>query len=197
MGLPHRGLMQGLFLSLLTAAVAEGKGEGSERSAEFIQWAEELAHKSTHKKEPEMGTENTEKKCRMSNMDEDDALVVYPKVLCFVSFSMPIEGLVELSKEMQKIGGALIIRGLPKDSFSTFSKKLIQLRKKGAFAPILIDPKAFETYQIEHVPTFVVFNEKHYDKISGNISVDHVLTRFIAEGDTSPSFEKFLSQEEQ
>jgi len=178
----HKRLIHVGAVLLLPLGSMQASNQDEEKTAAFIQWAEELASQATPIKEVDMQSKIPDKKCQMEFLEEDGPLT-HPRVLCFVSFSMPTESLIEISKSMQKVGGSLIIRGLPKDSFKELAAKLVEMRNKRAYAPVLVDPKAFKTYQIEHVPTFVVFDSEHYDKISGNVSLDHVLTRFVNEGD--------------
>lgn len=106
------------------------------------------------------------------------------KLLIFVSFSMPDNIWLELSQEAKKYGAILVVRGLPKNSFVVFSKKLLSLRKKGMDADVDIDPEAFQKYKIKQVPSFVIEDSKNYDKVSGNISLGYFLERASSMGDS-------------
>lgn len=98
-----------------------------------------------------------------------------PRVLAFISFSLPESVLLALSKELEKAGGVFVIRGLPGNSFSELSKKLIHLTKLGMKTPVWLDPISFRNYKIESVPAFVVVDGEEYHKISGNVSLDYAL----------------------
>jgi len=158
----------------------------------FIKWAEELTFKTSKQMRSEMERENNQKiqerKCSMQNISEvEQELPGFPRLMGFISFSMPIETLLELSLQLQRVGGAFVIRGLPGNSFKLLSEKILELRERGSNIPILIDPKAFETHNVEHVPTFVLFDGNKFDKIAGNISIEHVLSRFAEKGELKGS----------
>jgi conjugal transfer pilus assembly protein TrbC len=124
-----------------------------------------------------------EKKCTGCKSTSEDT--VDHDLLIFVSFSMPEEVFLSLSKEIEKLGsGALVIRGLPKNSFKELAKKVFHLRERGVKSPISIDPNKFEEYHIDSVPTFVRIKGKDFDKITGNITLNYALEQFDKKGDT-------------
>jgi len=93
----------------------------------------------------------------------------YPDLLIFVSFSMPFESLKALNLQTQKHGGKLVFRGLVGGSFKEMTQKL-----KGFEVEVLIDPTLFRKHQVESVPTFI----QNEDRMSGNVSLNHVLKTF-------------------
>lgn len=93
----------------------------------------------------------------------------YPDLLIFVSFSMPLESLRILNLQAQKHGGKLIFRGLVGGSFKEMAQKL-----KGFEAEVLIDPTLFRKHKVESVPTFI----QNENRMSGNVSLDHVFNTF-------------------
>jgi conjugal transfer pilus assembly protein TrbC len=95
----------------------------------------------------------------------------------FVSFSMPDEAWISLSKEAEKIGAIFVLRGLPENSFQTLSIKMQDLRKKGMRAAVQINPRLFDRFEVSKVPCFVSLNEEKFDKISGNISLNYALKK--------------------
>lgn len=106
------------------------------------------------------------------------------EVMIFMSFSIPLSLWKEYSESLEKTGGAFVIRGLPEDSFEAFAKALKVLREKGIYAPIIINPKHFEKFEVNSVPTIICVEQKKYDKISGTISLRYALEKFSQEGDT-------------
>lgn len=100
-----------------------------------------------------------------------------PNLYVFMSFSLPDELLISLSKELEKTGGIFVVRGLPYNSFKEFARKLYGLRKKGLNAPVQINPKLFKKYDIQNVPAFVAIDEDSFDKISGNVSLAFALKK--------------------
>jgi conjugal transfer pilus assembly protein TrbC len=107
----------------------------------------------------------------------------YDIAVC-ISCSVPDSVWVELSRELEKINGAFVLRGLPENSFRKLSEKILSLQKLGVNAPIQIDPKFFSSNQIESVPTFLILEEGKIDKISGNISIRYALQKLSEEGET-------------
>lgn len=97
------------------------------------------------------------------------------QIFVFMSFSIPDDIWISLSKELEIVGGSFVIRGLPEQSFQKLAAKILSLKEKGVNAPIQIDPKKFQEYQIQSVPTFLIKNGKIFDIATGNISLKYVL----------------------
>lgn len=112
------------------------------------------------------------------------------KLLVFTSFSLPLESWKEFSHVLQKTGGSFVLRGLPENSFQILSKKIIELKKAGIQAEILLDPECFEKYAINAIPSVVLEDGKCHDKIAGNIKLPVTLSLFAKSGNT-----KTLAQE--
>ena len=93
----------------------------------------------------------------------------------FISFSVPQETWLSLSKELEERGGAFVLRGLPENSFNEFAQRLSELTEKGLNAEVILDPTLYQKYEVTHVPTFVVVDGDDFDKISGNISLQYAL----------------------
>lgn len=108
-----------------------------------------------------------------------------PTVLVFASFSMPETSLKQLSHDLKKVGGALVIRGLINNSFKDTS---LYLQKLGE--GVLLDPTLFDKFNITAVPTFIIVEgdfkgeqtPKH-DRLTGNVSLRFVLEQAIKEGE--------------
>lgn len=80
----------------------------------------------------------------------------------FVSFSMPESLLRAYALDAAAAGGVLVFRGIEdgSDLQSFFANRLSKLVRPGAFvAPVQIDPRLFDTYGIERVPTMVLARE--------------------------------------
>lgn len=117
-------------------------------------------------------------KCAVSkNLREDPQTSLY----VFVSFSMPDETWLMLSKEIEKTDGVLVLRGLPKNSFEHLAVKMHALRKQGMQATVQIDPRLFNKFGIENVPSFVTIDKNDFDKLSGNISLSFALSKMETE----------------
>ena len=109
-----------------------------------------------------------------------------------ISFSIPEEALLFLSKELEFYGGSFVLRGIPKNSFPEFFKKLKRLRDRGINAPFSIDPDLFEKFSIEGVPTLLLMTEEGVDKLVGNVSIRDSLERFSFLGDNKPLAKELL-----
>lgn len=124
----------------------------------------------------------------------------YPQFLVFVSFSMPMPTLKALARDVNRVGGKLVLRGLVKGSSSegSFPETLIKLQELQE--EILIDPTLFEAYQVERVPTFVLrerptesAEEKMtYDVLRGNVSLGFALEQFAEKGDVKGHAKQLL-----
>lgn len=110
----------------------------------------------------------------------------HPPVLVFVTLSMRDEVLKTLYREVSKIGGRLVIRGLIDNSFAKTRERLMEL-KIGAE----IDPPAFEAFNVKRVPTFVYVGKDvketaktpPHDRLQGNVSLVYALEQFKKSGE--------------
>ncbi len=107
-----------------------------------------------------------------------------PSVYLFTSWTIPEETWIQLSHDLNQIGGTLVIRGIPKNSFSEFTKRVLELKKRGFEAAIQIDPGLFLKYQIDKVPALVVADTNAFDKLSGNVSLSFALEQMAEKGET-------------
>lgn len=112
----------------------------------------------------------------------------------FVSLSMPMSLWQQYSEELIKVGGVFVLNGLPENSFQALAKTMLNLKKNGVKATLILDPIAFRKYQINSVPTIVIEEENVFDKISGSVSLAYALEKFSHDGETksSPSLLKKL-----
>lgn len=100
----------------------------------------------------------------------------------FISLGMSDEILLSLANEAEKVGGTLILRGLPNNSFRELAKRMLHLKEKGLSASIQIHPAIFQEYGVTGVPAFVLKEDANFEKVSGNISIEYVLELFEGEG---------------
>jgi len=114
------------------------------------------------------------------------------KLLVFMSFSIPLETWKAHSKDLEKVGGTFVLRGLPENSFEVLAQQLAALRESGVDASIILDPTEFEKHQIGAVPALVLQAEDRLDKITGNIQIQAALERFADTGETAPIARRLL-----
>lgn len=113
-----------------------------------------------------------------------------PKLLVFASFSMPEPRLKSLIKDVSRVGGVVLLRGLLMDkkgepSFKLTADKLKSLQlEKGE--GIQIAPNLFEQYAISRIPAFLVFGDgaclkcsnespKAHQKVFGDVSLRYAM----------------------
>ncbi len=113
-----------------------------------------------------------------------------PKLLVFVSFSMPKASLRALAEEAGKHNAVMVMRGLKDDSFKTTQQaflEIIGVDKNQDLKNMInqemvnqdmqgfeVNPELFKTYNITHVPVFVLIkNTQEISRLSGNVSLDY------------------------
>ena len=126
----------------------------------------------------------------------------------FVSYSMPEDMIRAYAREALWSGATLIIKGFEKgETFKDFmrDKGLKLINNQGLTASLQIDPKLFESFAVEYVPTVVLSKEDYtsfcepsgvklygnnvtekckerpsdsYVKISGSVTLDYALEQF-------------------
>lgn len=103
-----------------------------------------------------------------------------PKLLVFVSFSMPKASLRSLAKSAADHNAVLVMQGLKDDSFKITQAALQELIGDVKEEPGLeqyqgfeVNPELFKTYKIIKVPVFVLIEgDKEISRLSGNVSLD-------------------------
>ena len=124
------------------------------------------------------------KECFNCSSDAAQEIFSDPQVFVFMSFSIPDETWLSLSRELEKVGGIFVIRGLPNQSFKELAAKILSLKEKGVNSPIQLDPKKFQAYQLTSVPMFLIEEEKSYDKLMGNVSLKFAIEMMAQQGET-------------
>ena len=120
-----------------------------------------------------------------------------PRFIAFVSLSMPPEALKALVRDMGRAGGVTVLRGFPQGESEGFKKRLAAIWSDGSEAGSLgIDPRLFRAFDIKAAPSFVMLSTDFspcdgfdcastvppHDRITGNVSVAHVLETFAGGG---------------
>lgn len=96
-----------------------------------------------------------------------------PKILVFISFSVPKNIWLSLSQEMEKENAVFVLRGVPENSFKSFAKEIINLKEEGLKATVQIQPELFKEYEIDSVPAFVFKEGNLSHKVCGAISMKY------------------------
>ncbi|MGE3556315.1 MAG: type-F conjugative transfer system pilin assembly protein TrbC [Candidatus Obscuribacterales bacterium] len=108
--------------------------------------------------------------CSLGASDEPFAEHQQDQLLVCVSFSMPDSLWLSLSPELQELGGAFVLRGLPEGGFPALAANIRRLSDVGVSPPILIDPALFQEYDVQVVPTYVIKGSGTVDRVAGTLS---------------------------
>ena len=106
------------------------------------------------------------------------------EIFIFISFSVPLQIWKELDQAARKLGAVFVLRGIPKNSFTLFAKKVYELRKY-IESDIIIDPEKFKECEIDAVSVVLVVKNGKFDKVSGALSLEKALEIIKVKGDVS------------
>ena len=113
------------------------------------------------------------------------------KRLVFLTLAMNKKNLEQIIREAKVYGFIPVIRGFKDGSYIATAKYLSDIIEKTGYG-VEVDPESFKEFDVKLVPTFVVAAPKctegnckgvKYNKVTGNISFDHVLRLFATRGD--------------
>lgn len=135
--------------------------------------------------------------------DIKKAQITHYPLMIFVSSSIPKSSLKDLMIQAKKFGGVLVFRGMI-GSLKNTAQFLGDISKENVQA--IIDPRLFDLFNIQVVPTIVLLKEATqdcstgncqitpiHDRISGNITLDYALeTISNGKSETSSIANKFL-----
>lgn len=121
-----------------------------------------------------------------------------PRLLVFISLSMPAASLQRLFDQAEKAQAVLVLRGLANGSWRETVDRLQPLIGNRRLA-LQIDPLAFDRYSVDLVPTMVLQSTasaasctsgqcstpSQYVRIAGDVSLDYALDAMLR---TAPSF---------
>ncbi|ENL9263902.1 type-F conjugative transfer system pilin assembly protein TrbC [Salmonella enterica] len=112
----------------------------------------------------------------------------------FVSFSIPEEGLKRMLGETRRYGIPATLRGMLNNDLKATADAVLSLVKDGATDGVQIDPTLFSEYHVRSVPALVVFCERGYDIIRGNLRVKQALEKVATAGDCRQVAGEILQQ---
>ena len=113
------------------------------------------------------------------------------KRLVFLTLAMNKKNLEQIIREARVYGFIPVIRGFKDGSYIATAKYLSDIIEKTGYG-VEVDPESFKEFDVKLVPTFVVAvpkctegncKEVKYNKVTGNISFNHVLRLFATRGD--------------
>lgn len=117
-----------------------------------------------------------------------------PKIIVFISFSMPDSSLEQIIQEAEKLQVPVVLRGLYQNSFQKTAAKIFDLVKDEQKGGVMIDPLWFRKFNIESVPAIVVNEDDKFDVVYGQASIKGALKIVAQKGDTAKTAEKFLKE---
>ena len=115
----------------------------------------------------------------------------------FISLSMPDNVIRQLNAEAEKLGANLVIRGMLDNDMAKTTKRVYELEASN----VTIDPELFKKFEIQTVPTIVIYHKvcsecvmstSSYDKVSGNITLNSALRLFSETGDLKSLAKEYL-----
>ncbi|MDA0938960.1 MAG: type-F conjugative transfer system pilin assembly protein TrbC [Proteobacteria bacterium] len=118
-----------------------------------------------------------------------------------ISSTLPEISLKNLARDMRRVGGTILLRGMVDNSMLKTMALIGSLNKEGVRAAIY--PKVFEMLKLKVVPCYVLIINNHceedkcdlvHDKIIGNVTVEYALSRFAAEGDGKEKAKELLKK---
>lgn len=205
----------GLLLALNSICLVDGKDSSSQDGdwlakaqkvdEEAVKWLKEhlkerLASENLLRNPLEDNSELASIKncqgCNSENWISEASFSIY----VFMSFSLEDDLWMQFSKELEKMGGTFVLRGLPQNSFKELANRIFDLQEKGVNAPIQIHPHLFQECDVQLVPTIAVIDGNQYDKISGNLSVKYALEKMAKQGETNQAkvlYQQYKLQEKQ
>lgn len=127
-----------------------------------------------------------------SSMDTDSQSEGGPKLLYFVSFSIPDSGIINMNSEAKRYGFLPVIRGLINNDFKATAEKVFSLTKRNKDFGVAIDPFLFKQYDIKAVPALVMVCGNKYDLIYGSLPVKESLEKIAQNGDCKEDAKKIL-----
>ena len=110
---------------------------------------------------------------------------VSPQIIVFVSFSLPVQSLVAIVRDADRIQASVVVRGLADNNFkSTFTRSQDVISRAGR-GGLSIDPLIFSQYGIFQVPTVLVRNASDtcFDSLSGDIPLVAALAHIRDHGE--------------
>lgn len=108
-----------------------------------------------------------------------------PQILIFISFSMSDTSIRQWAVQAEQLGAKLVLRGFVGNSFKETVVAAHRLFAKDNLGGFIIDPFAFQKYQIQTVPAVVAEVDGEYDVVFGDIGLFEALKIIKAKGTLS------------
>ncbi len=149
-----------------------------------------------------LGVEYPDSASLLDNLPQ--ARTELPRLLVFVSYSMPQQVLMDWHKQVTKAGGVLVMRGMVNESMTETFAKATEVFGARTYA---IDPSMFRMFAVDVVPRVVVLAEpiaachepgcalvppKH-DAMGGNVTLQFALEQFAESGASAAQAQTHLS----
>lgn len=110
-----------------------------------------------------------------------------PRLIVFISLSMPEATLARLVDQAARARAQLLLRGLSEGSLPRTAARIQQLIGTRAVA-VQIDPRAFDRYAIQRVPSFVLARPRAHDAACNGEQCARSDGHVVAAGDVSLDF---------
>lgn len=124
----------------------------------------------------------------------------------FISSSMPENSIKNYIKSAKKTGARLVLNGLIENDLPKTLKTVASWGTE-EISPddVIIDPVAYERFSVHNIPTIILAQAEYpcpgttecstsfVDKISGDITLDFALRKFLEKGDLKEEAQKYLT----
>lgn len=129
------------------------------------------------------------------NAAEKAGFAEAPRFVAFVSTSMPAESLRQIMYDVPKAGGVVVFRGFPGNSAKNLVAALLNVvDRENPLEGVGIDPRLFQAFAVDTVPTYVVAstdftlcdgfdcsgNTPPHDRMTGNVTAEYALSTFAS-----------------
>jgi len=115
-----------------------------------------------------------------------------PELLIFISFGMPEKSLKLWAKQINRVGGKLLLRGFFENSLQETATKTLAIFGAEPNVDIAIDPERFQQFKVEVVPAVVVVKRQEtlenndvlpdFDVVYGDTTLEAALERISQSG---------------
>ena len=115
-----------------------------------------------------------------------------PRIMMFVSFSLPEAELKQRVADAAYYGIPVIIRGMVNGNMRQTATAVGRLVRKTKTGGVEIEPTLFRQFSVTAVPQLIVTCDGHVDRLSGDLALPAALKKVSEEGDCASTARKRL-----
>lgn len=118
-----------------------------------------------------------------------------PRIMMFVSFSLPEAELKQRVADAAHYGIPVIIRGMVNGNMRQTATAVGRLVKETKTGGVEIEPTLFRLFSVTAVPQLIVTCDGHIDRLAGDLALPAALKKVSEEGDCASTARKRLGGE--